>query len=44
MARAEAADPAAATTLREVRQLAEVYRLAVNGMRKEIMDSAMVAV
>jgi hypothetical protein len=38
MARAEAADPATAQTLREVNALAEVYRLAVNGVRKEIND------
>lgn len=38
--RAEAVDPASATTLREVRSLAEVYRLAVNGVRKEINDAA----
>ena len=37
-ARAEAADPAAAQTLREVQSLSEVYRLAVNGLRKEILD------
>ncbi|MDO8795208.1 MAG: hypothetical protein Q7J25_11370 [Vicinamibacterales bacterium] len=38
LARAEAADPAAAQTLREVRSLAEVYRLAVGGVRREILD------
>lgn len=36
--RAERADPATATTLREVRGLAEVYSHAVNGVRKEILD------
>jgi hypothetical protein len=40
MARAEAADPAAAATLKEVRSLAEVYRLAVGSVRKEILDEA----
>jgi hypothetical protein len=39
MARAEAADPASATTLREVRSLAEVYRLAVGSVRREIGDA-----
>lgn len=38
LARAEAADPTAAQTLREVRSLAEVYRLAVGGVRREILD------
>jgi hypothetical protein len=38
LARAEAADPAAATMLRDTRSLAEVYRLAVNGVRREIFD------
>jgi len=36
--RAEKNDPVTATTLREVKSLAEVYRLAVNGVRKEILD------
>jgi hypothetical protein len=36
--RAEAADPATASTLREVRSLREVYTHAVNGVRKEILD------
>jgi hypothetical protein len=39
MARAEVADPASANTLREVRSLAEVYGLAVNTVRKEILDA-----
>lgn len=39
MTRAELADPASANTLREVRALAEVYRLAVNTVRKEILDA-----
>ncbi len=37
LARAEAANPVAAQTLREVRSLREVYTLAVNGVRKEIL-------
>jgi hypothetical protein len=44
MERAEALDPTAATTMKELRSLAEVYRLATNGVRKEIMDIAGVAV
>jgi hypothetical protein len=44
MNRAEALDPNAATTMKELRSLAEVYRLATNGVRKEIMDVAGVAV
>jgi len=39
MARAEVVDPAAANALREVRSLAEVYGLAVNTVRKEILDA-----
>jgi hypothetical protein len=42
--RAEKADPATATTLREVRSLREVYTLAVNSMRQEILTEADVAV
>jgi len=38
MARAEIADPASAKTLAEVRSLAQALRLAVNGVRKEILD------
>lgn len=38
-ARAEALDPASATVLREVQSLAEVYRLALNSVRKEINDA-----
>jgi hypothetical protein len=37
LARAEAADPATATTLREVRALRQVYTHAVNGVRAEIL-------
>jgi hypothetical protein len=39
MERAEAADPAGAT-MHELRGLAEVYRLAANSVRREIMDAA----
>ena len=37
MARAEQANPVAATTLREIRSLREVYSLAVAGVRAEIL-------
>jgi hypothetical protein len=40
MERAEAMDPAGATTMHELRGLAEVYRLAANSVRREIMDAA----
>lgn len=36
--RAEKNDPATSTALREVKSLAEVYRLAVKSVRKEILD------
>jgi len=38
LARAELADPASAAKLREVQSLREVYTLAVNCVRKEILD------
>jgi hypothetical protein len=38
-ARAEAADPARATALAEVRSLAEVYRLAVGSVKNEILNA-----
>jgi hypothetical protein len=38
LARAERADPATVTTLREVQSLREVYALAVNGVRTEILS------
>lgn len=38
LARAEGANPTAAQTLREVRSLREVYSLAVNSVRQEILD------
>jgi hypothetical protein len=38
LARTSVADPKAATSLREVRSLQEVYTLAVNGVRREICD------
>lgn len=38
LARAEAADPTSATTLRELQSLAEVYRLALGSVRREILD------
>lgn len=44
MERAEALDPAGATTMHELRGLAEVYRLAANSVRREIMDAAGVPV
>jgi hypothetical protein len=42
--RAVTADTATATTMYELRELAEVYRLAVNSVRREIMDAASAAV
>jgi hypothetical protein len=36
--RAKRADPETVKTLDEVRSLREVYQLAVNGVRKEILD------
>jgi hypothetical protein len=44
MERAEAADPIAATKMRELRDLAEAFRLATNSVRREIMDVAGVTV
>jgi hypothetical protein len=38
LARAERDDPATVTTLREVESLRQVYALAVNGVRREIMQ------
>lgn len=38
LARAERADPTTMNTLREVRSLRDVYRTAVAGVRKEILD------
>lgn len=40
LARAEQGDPETIKTLSEVQSLAEVYRLAVNSVRREIMDEA----
>jgi hypothetical protein len=37
MSRAEAANPVAANTLREIKSLREVYSIAVNGVRAEIL-------
>jgi hypothetical protein len=44
LARAERSDPATTKQLRELQQLGEVYRLAINGVRKEIADETPVAV
>lgn len=44
MERAEALDPAAATTMHELRQLAEVFRLSVNSVRRDIADTSAVEV
>jgi hypothetical protein len=44
MERAEAADPAAATTMHDLRQLADAIRLAATSVRREIMDAAGVPV
>ena len=38
MERAEVLDPAGATTMHDLRQVAEVYRLAVNSVKREIAD------
>lgn len=38
LARAERADPAMTNTLREVQSVRDVYRMAVAGVRKEILD------
>lgn len=43
MERAEALDPATATTMHELRQLAEVYRLSVNSVRREIAETSAAA-
>jgi hypothetical protein len=40
MSRAEALDPTSAASMRELRDLAEIYRLATSSVRKEIADVA----